>query len=114
MLKHPQDWFDQLTNEQNPPLKHLRKLILTASPNFREELKWDQPCYSINALTCYLSKAKSHVNLGFQQGAHLSDPQNLLIGDGPNMRHIKFKFGETISDDAIRALIQQAINVDAS
>ena len=38
-MTSPQDWFDQLPENQKPVLQHLRQLILQANPHFRKELK---------------------------------------------------------------------------
>lgn len=38
---------------------------------------------------CYIMPASKHVNLGFNYGAELKDPKNLLKGTGKLFRHIK-------------------------
>ena len=40
---------------------------------------------------CYIAPFKKHLNLGFMYGAHLPDPQNLLEGQGADLRHIKVR-----------------------
>jgi hypothetical protein len=51
---------------------------------------------------------RDHVNLGFHQGASLSDPEGLLEGEGKQMRHIKIRSLNDLMNPAIRAYIQEA------
>lgn len=90
-------------------LTNLRKLIFDASPEFTEEVKWSKPSYDLNGLVCYLAPAKKHVNLGFYQGAEISDPEGLLQGTGKQMRHIQVKKLEEIKPEAFISLIHEAI-----
>jgi hypothetical protein len=39
---------------------------------------------------CYIAGFSKHANLGFQRGASIPDPENVLDGTGAYMRHIKF------------------------
>ena len=54
-----------------------------------------------------------YVRLQFFQGSSLSDPQGLLEGTGRGMRHIKLSNAEAMPSDGIRALIREAIQLDA-
>ena len=56
----------------------------------------------------YVNVYRSHVNVGFFQGAALPDPDRLLQGDGRFMRHVKLKPGTAANAAAIRALIETA------
>ena len=47
---------------------------------------------------CWLMPAKNHVTLGFNYGAELPDPHNLLEGNGKLFRHIKIKSIEQLSN----------------
>lgn len=105
-------WFDNLPQAHKKLLEPLRQTILSADDEVREELKWGQPCYSVNKLLCYLQKAKEHVTIGFQQGANLDDPDNLLSGEGKSMRHIKFPLTANLDKRAITKLIKKAIEHD--
>ena len=40
---------------------------------------------------CYIMPASKHVNLGFNYGAELDDPKQLLEGTGKLFRHIKIR-----------------------
>lgn len=68
-----------------------------------------------DAAFAYVNVFAAHVNLGFFQGAALQDPEQLLLGTGKLMRHVKLK-PETAAaphepaalDCALNALVQQA------
>ncbi len=107
------DWLDALPDEQKQLLIELRKLVKSANKEFVEEIKWGQPCYSLNKLVCYLKNTKAHVVLGFQQGAHLKDPKKLLEGTGKDMRHIKVSSSRDIQNAAFKSLIKEAIKFDS-
>ena len=56
----------------------------------------------------YVNLFRSHVNVGFFQGAALPDPARLLQGSGRFMRHVKLKPGEAINAAALKKLIEIA------
>ncbi len=57
---------------------------------------------------CYIAPQKNYVNLGFFFGAHLLDPQNLLIGEGKRMRHVKVRSIEGACNPALEQLLKEA------
>ncbi len=59
----------------------------------------------------YVNTFRSHVNVGFFNGAFLKVPARLLEGTGKRMRHVKLKPGREIDSSALAALIQ-ASDVD--
>ena len=61
-----------------------------------------------NVPFAYVNAFKSHVNVGFFQGATLPDPARLLVGDGKFMRHVKLRPGTTTNSAALAQLIQAA------
>ena len=56
----------------------------------------------------YVNAFKSHVNVGFFNGAALDDPAGLLEGSGKRMRHVKLKPGAEPNAKALAALIDAA------
>ena len=56
----------------------------------------------------YVNVFTSHVNVGFFQGASLSDPERLLQGEGKRMRHVKLKPGVQTNAAALTKLIEDA------
>lgn len=57
---------------------------------------------------CWLMPATKHVNLGFNYGAELPDPKNLLEGTGKLFRHYKVKSVEDLSNPDLIELIKYA------
>jgi hypothetical protein len=57
---------------------------------------------------CYIAFHKDHVNLGFNQGAELPDPEGLLEGPGKTLRHVKIAKPEDLEDPALRRLLEVA------
>ena len=56
----------------------------------------------------YVNVFKSHVNVGFFNGALLQDPAGLLEGTGKRMRHVKLKPGRELNLAALTDLIDAA------
>jgi len=56
----------------------------------------------------YVNSFKSHVSVGFFNGAALEDPAGLLEGSGKRMRHVKLTLSREIDDAALEALIAAA------
>ena len=56
----------------------------------------------------YVNVFRSHVNVGFFQGASLPDPARLLVGDGKRMRHVKLTPGTPPNTEALSRLIETA------
>lgn len=56
----------------------------------------------------YVNVFTAHVNVGFYQGAALSDPNHLLQGSGKRMRHVKLRPGTATDTVVLRKLIETA------
>jgi hypothetical protein len=56
----------------------------------------------------YVNSFKSHVSVGFFNGAALEDPAGLLEGSGKRMRHVKLRPSREIDHAALEALIATA------
>lgn len=106
-------WFSDLSPEQRRIAICLRNIVLTWAPHLREDLKWGRPCYTGNALVCYLQATRGHVSLGFGRGAALCDPASVLSGGGLQMRHVKIPLGATPDDTALSDLIRHAVALDS-
>lgn len=55
---------------------------------------------------CWVMPAMNHVNLGFNYGAELPDPKNLLEGTGKLFRHYKVKSVEDLSNPNLIELLK--------
>lgn len=56
----------------------------------------------------YVAAYRAHAAVGFFQGAALPDPAGLLEGAGLAMRHVKLRFGRSIDEVALAALVAAA------
>ena len=59
---------------------------------------------------CYIALYKDHLNLGFNQGAELPDPEGLLEGPGKMLRHTKIAETEDLHCPALRRLLEAALD----
>lgn len=59
---------------------------------------------------CMLPIYTNHLNLGFNKGALLKDPNKLLTGTGNLIRHINVKMPTDYRNTKVKALIQEAID----
>ena len=58
---------------------------------------------------CHIAVYTSNVNLGFNQGALLSDPEGVLEGTGKRIRHISLKTKADLSRPEIREFLRRAL-----
>jgi hypothetical protein len=64
----------------------------------------------------HIAVYSQHVNLGFNEGATLDDPNGILQGNGNRIRHISIKTADDLSRPEVRAYIRRArkkANADA-
>ena len=58
---------------------------------------------------CYIGAHGGHINLGFNYGADLPDPEGLLEGAGKKFRHVKVRRVDEAQQPGLRDLIEAAI-----
>lgn len=61
-----------------------------------------------DAAFAYVNAFTAHVNVGFFQGAELTDPHGLLVGSGKFMRHVKLFPDRSVDEAALTALVEAA------
>ncbi|MCB0646421.1 MAG: DUF1801 domain-containing protein [Saprospiraceae bacterium] len=96
----------------------LRQFILELCPECNELLYHTHALTSVYCLSDKLSDAfcmlpiyTSHLNLGFNKGTLLSDPDQLLTGTGNLIRHIDVKEPGDYRNEKVKSLIFEAIEV---
>lgn len=92
----------------------LRALILRVALAATEAFKWSRPCYQLKSQFCSFVACKGYINLAFNQGAQLEDPDGLLEGTGKAMRHVKVQFDWDKLPAGVEALVKQAAEFSAS
>ena len=98
-------------------LARLRALIKEADPDVIEEWKWmGVPVFEDHGIICTGETYKSVVKLTFAKGASLEDPAKLFNSslDGNVRRAIDFREGDRIDENAFKALIREAVALNAS
>jgi len=99
-------------------LARLRRLIHEADPEVVETVKWRKPSnpngvpvWEHAGIVCTGETYKDKVKLTFAYGASLDDPKRLFNSslDGGTRRAIDFREGDSVDEDAFKALIRAAI-----
>jgi len=93
-------------------LARLRALIKEADPEVVEEWKWrGVPVWYHGGMICTGETYKAAVKMTFAKGAALKDPSGLFNAslDGNTRRAIDFHEGDKINENALKALIREAV-----
>jgi hypothetical protein len=98
-------------------LSRVRELIKQAEPDVVEEWKWmGTPVWSHGGILCTGESYKAVVKLTFLKGASLKDPNKLFNSslEGNARRAIDIREGEEIDANAFKALIREAVDLNAA
>ena len=95
----------------------LREYILALYPNSNELVYHTHALTAVFSISDKLSDAfcmlpiyTNHLNLGFNKGTLLKDPNKLLTGTGNLIRHVDVKKTSDYRNPKVKALIQEAID----
>ena len=98
-------------------LGRVRKLIKEVDPEVVEEWKWrGVPVWEHAGIICTGETYKAVVKMTFAKGASLEDPSGLFNSslDGNTRRAIDIHEGQEIDEDALKALIRAAVDLNQS
>jgi hypothetical protein len=107
----------ELGDWRGETLSRLRALVKEADPAVVEEWKWrGVPVWSHDGLICTGETYKNVVKMTFAKGAALKDPSRLFNAsiEGNTRRAIDFREGETIDEEALKALVRAAVTLNTS
>jgi hypothetical protein len=106
----------ELDGWRGKTLSHVRALIKQADPEVVEEWKWSVPVWSHDGLICTGEAYKRAVKLTFAKGASLKDPSGLFNSslEGATRRAIDIHEGDHVDEDAFKALIRAAVDLNRS
>jgi hypothetical protein len=92
-------------------MAQLRKMILDAEPDIREEWQWGTAVWLKDGSICNAIMYKDSIRLTFPKGSELADPNSLFsnIKSRSSERSITIKKGESINEAMIQEMIRQAI-----
>lgn len=111
------DRIEELGDWRGTMLAQIRALIKEADPDVVEEWKWrGVPTWYHDGIVCTGETYKNVVKMTFAKGAALKDPSGLFNSslEGNVRRAIDFHEGETIDQKALKALIREAVALNAS
>ena len=126
MEKTPSQMIDERIKElddwRGEMLSRIRTLIKRADPEVVEEWKWVKPTHpgtpvwSHDGIICTGETYKNVVKMTFARGASLRDPSRLFNSslEGNTRRAIDFHEGEQINEEALKALIRAAVELNTS
>jgi hypothetical protein len=108
--------IEELGDWRSVMLLRLRALIKEADPDVTEEWKWSNPVWSHNGLICTGEAYKKVVKTTFAKGASLPDPAGLFNSslEGNVRRAIDFHEGDTLDEEALKALVRAAVALNKS
>jgi hypothetical protein len=112
-----------LTDWRGKLLSRICDLIHEADPEVIEEVKWRKasnplgvPTWSHAGIICTGETYKDKVKMTFARGAALDDPAGLFNSslDGGTRRAIDFQEDGRIDEEALKALIREAVTLNVS
>ncbi len=107
----------ELGDWRGATLGRMRALIHEADLDVLEEWKWmGTPVWSHDGILCTGESYKGVVKLTFAKGASLSDPAGLFNAslDGNVRRAIDIREGDTLDASAFKALVREAVALNAA
>lgn len=109
--------IEQLGDWRGEALSKVRQAIKQADPHVLETWKWrGVPVWEHDGIICTGESYKSVVKLTFAKGASLDDPKGLFNSslEGNVRRAIDIREGEKIDVAALKALVREAVALNAS
>jgi hypothetical protein len=114
--------IQELGDWRGETLARLRGLIREADPEVVEEWKWEKPSsggtpvWSHGGGICTGEAYKNVVKLTFFKGASLDDPSGLFNSslEGKVRRAIDVREGESVDEEAFKALIREAVALNTA
>jgi hypothetical protein len=123
----PSDLIDAKVEElgdwRGEMLSRIRGLIKQVAPEVVEEIKWRKPSnpsgvpvWSYDGIILTGETYKDKVKFTFSKGASLEDPAGLFNSslEGNARRAIDLREGDDIDEEAFKALVRSAIELNAS
>ena len=112
----------ELGDWRGETLARVRELVTAADPDVVEEWKWAKatspgtPVWSHDGIICTGETYKSTVKLTFAHGAAIPDPARLFNSslEGKVRRAIDVREGESVDEEALKALVRAAVALNTS
>jgi len=106
----------QLDGWRGETLARVRRIIHAALPDVVETWKWEVPVWEHGGILCTGEAYKAAVKLTFPKGAALPDPKGLFNSslEGNVRRAIDLREGAAIDEEALKALLRAAAELNAT
>lgn len=107
--------ISELGDWRGEMLGRIRKIIKESDPEVTETWKWrGVPVWEHAGIICTGETYKTAVKLTFAKGASLADPSGLFNAslDGNTRRAIDIHEGDSINEQALKALIRAAVSLN--
>jgi hypothetical protein len=111
--------IEALDDWRGETLARVRALIKEADPEVIEAVKWRKPSNAMSGvptwshagILCTGETYKDKVKLTFAHGASLEDPSGLFNSslEGGTRRAIDIREGDAIDEEALKALVREAV-----
>src|SRR3954447_16428659 len=109
--------IEELADWRGEMLARLRALVKEADPEVVEEWKWrGVPVWEHDGIISTGETYKNVVKMTFAKGASLEDPSGLFNSslEGNTRRAIDFHEGEQFDEQALKALVRAAVELNQS
>ena len=109
--------IEELGDWRGKTLSRLRDLVEQADPEAVLEWKWrGVPVWYHEGMLCTGETYKDHVKVTFAKGAKLEDPSGLFNSglEGNARRACDFFEGDTIDEEAFKAMVRKAVSLNAT
>jgi hypothetical protein len=114
--------IEELGDWRGETLARVRALVKQADPEVVEEWKWRKatnpgvPVWSHDGMICTGETYKNVVKMTFAKGASLEDPSGLFNSslEGNTRRAIDIHEGEEIDEEALKALVRAAVELNTA
>ena len=107
----------ELGDWRGETLARIRAIIRQADPDIVEEWKWrGVPVWEHDGIICTGETYKAVVKMTFAKGASLEDPSQLFNSslEGNTRRAIDIHEGDRIDEKALKALVREAVALNAA
>lgn len=114
--QNPNHWIDTCPEASRPICEQLREWMFRWQPDLAESVNSNMLCYSGRKRIIAIAGFKDYAQLVFFRGTELPDPAGLFTdGEGnTNIRNMDLPSLEGLSTEALRRLVQAAVNLDAN
>jgi hypothetical protein len=109
--------IEELDDWRGETLARIRDLITQADPEVVETWKWrGVPVWEHDGIICTGETYKKVVKMTFAKGASLEDPSGLFNSslEGNTRRAIDIHEGEEIDEEALKALVRAAVDLNTA